>query len=157
MSTNPPSLPVNFYREGPTPRPVDPHWKCQQSGECCSLPAEVVMTRQERSNILPIIPDGVLTIWRDIDETFVALKAQPCPFFLFGECEVYEVRPYNCRRFACLRPDPKSEPFEFDNSAHKLTGCKNADDRFYTSRVARRMLKQIQSKAQRWGARYGWV
>ena len=157
MSETPP-LPVGFYREPPKARPVEPHWKCKRSGDCCSLPDEVVMTREERTAILPVIPLGIQTAWREIEGTnMVALKAQPCPFFIFKECVVYDVRPYNCRRFACLRPDPKTEPFEFDHTPQKLTGCKNADDRFYTSRVAKRLLIQIQRKAQIWARKHGWA
>lgn len=156
MSETPP-FPIGFYREKPQARPVDPHWKCLRSGDCCSLPAEVSMTREERAAILPKIPQGIKTEWRDAeDPRFVVLKAHPCPFFIFGECVVYDVRPYNCRRFACLRPDPHEEAFEFEHSPSKVTGCKNADDRFYTSREARRLLVHIQQKAMRWARAHGW-
>lgn len=156
MSATPP-LPIGFYREKPKARPVDPHWKCHRSGDCCSIPVEVIMTREERTAILPKIPQGIRTEWRDVEGSqLVALKAHPCPFFIFGECLVYDVRPYNCRRFACMRPDPKTELFENDLSPSTITGCRNADDRFYTSRVARRMLVQIQRKAMNWARAHGW-
>lgn len=155
MFTNPPSpaLPLQLYRAKPTPRPVDPHWRCQKSGDCCSKPDEVLMTRQERQVLLPAIPQGIKTAWREVNDQFVALKAQPCPFFIFGDCLVYEVRPYNCRRFACLRPDPKLEPWEDGDGPTK---CKNTDDRIATSRIALRMMKLFQRKAQRWALKYGW-
>lgn len=137
----------------PTKRPVDAAWKCQRSGDCCTKPIEVVMTREEYLHLLPRIPTGIETHWRKIDERFVALKAQPCPLFIFNGCVVYENRPYNCRRFGCMRPDPKIEPFEMDNSP---VGCKNVTDRILTSRAALRLAKLIQRKSQRWGRRFGW-
>lgn len=109
--------------------------------------------------LLPQIPQGIQTAWREIPESnLVALKAKPCPFFIFGDCQVYDVRPYNCRRFACLRPDPKSEPLELVPSrpGRYPTGCVNADDRFMLSRASRRLLIQIQRKASRWALSHGW-
>lgn len=110
------------------------------------------MTHQERLQLMKSIPEGskIVTHWREINEKFVALKAQPCPFFIFQGCIVYANRPYNCRRFACMRPDVKAEPFEGD-------GKNNMMDRFQTSRVARRMLIRIQRKAQGWAHKYGWM
>lgn len=136
----------------PTPRPVDPHWRCQRSGDCCTKPAEVVMTREERVAMLLIAPQTIPSEWRDVNETMVALKAAPCPFFIFHECQVYEARPYSCRRFACLRPDPKIEPFEIGGPL----GCKNLSDRIATSRTALRFARKIQRKGQRWARRHGW-
>lgn len=83
------------------------------------------------------------------DPKFVAMQAGPCPLFVFNGCLVYEHRPYNCRRFACMRPDVKAEPFEVDGS--------NLLDRVKTSRVARRLATQIQRKARRWADKHGWA
>lgn len=138
----------------PQPRPVDANWKCQRSGDCCTLPPEVVMTREEQRHLMLHIPEGIKSQWREVDEQFVAVKAGPCPFFVFHECLVYEHRPYNCRRFACMRPDPKAERFEVNASV--LLGCTNLDVRVATSRVARRLYATIQRKAQRWARKYGW-
>lgn len=111
------------------------------------------MTKDEQLTLLPRIPVGIKTQWRVIDNTFVALKAGPCPFYVFKTCLVYSHRPYNCRRFGCMRPDPKSEPFEATDS--KL-GCKNLEDRIKTSRVALRMAKLLQRKSMRWARAHGW-
>lgn len=133
----------------PAARPVNPEWKCQQSGECCTLPHEVVMTQQERLVLMKHIPEGIVTQWRQTDDpSFVALKARPCPLFVFNGCLVYHVRPYNCRRFGCMRPDVKSEPFEASGA--------NMMDRVKTSRVARRLAELMQRKAQKWARRHGW-
>jgi Fe-S-cluster containining protein len=130
-------------------RPVDPEWKCHRSGDCCTQPAEVVMTKQEAAVLVHHAPPTVAMSFRPVDDKFVALKAQPCPLYAFQSCLVYDHRPYNCRRFACLRPDPKAEPFE--------TNGGNLFVRVRESRVARRMAERIQRHAQRWGAKYGWV
>lgn len=109
------------------------------------------MTRQERHGLLRHVPDGIESSWREVDDTFVALKAHPCPFFIFKGCVVYEHRPYNCRRFACMRPDPKAEPVKTDGQLSAAVM-----DRVKTSRVARRMAQLIQRRAQPWSLRHGW-
>lgn len=133
----------------PAPRPVDPSWKCQRSGDCCTKPAEVVMTKQEAARIVHRAPPEIRLEFRPVDKQFVALKAGPCPLFVFNGCLVYADRPYNCRRFGCMRPDVKAEPFEVSGA--------NMMDRVKTSRVARRMAEQIQRKAQGWATKYGWM
>lgn len=134
----------------PAPRPVNAEWKCQRSGDCCTLPLEVVMTVQERQRLMAVIPQGIVTHWRETDDPkFVALKAAPCPLFVFHGCLVYENRPYNCRRFGCMRPDTKAEPFE-------LSGA-NMMDRVKTSRAARRLATHMQKKAQPWAVKMGWM
>lgn len=132
----------------PMARPVDPNWQCCRSGDCCTKIEEVVMTRAERTAILPRIIEGIVTVWRDLDESFVALKAGPCPLYVFGDCTVYDVRPYNCRRFVCLRPDVTAEPFEANGA--------NMMDRVVTSRPMRRLAQRVQQKAQQWAASHGW-
>lgn len=132
----------------PVPRPVDHEWKCQRSGDCCTQPEEVVMTKEEAAAIVHAAPKEIKMAFRAVDTTFVALKAQPCPLYAFKGCLVYSVRPYNCRRFGCMRPDVKAEPFEKDGS--------NLMDRVKTSRVARRMAENMQRRAQRWAVRMGW-
>lgn len=132
----------------PAPRPVDPDWKCQRSGDCCTKPSEVVMTKEEAAAIVHAAPKEIAMQFRPVDAKFVALKAAPCPLFVFQTCLVYEVRPFNCRRFSCMRPDIVAEPFEADGG--------NMMARVKTSRVARRMAEKFQRKAQRWAIKHGW-
>ena len=132
----------------PKPRPVDPHWQCQRSGDCCTKPLEVVMTKAEAAVLVHHAPAEIKMEFRPIDDRFVSLKAGPCPLYAFKTCLVYEHRPYNCRRFSCLRPDVKNEPFEIDGG--------NLMVRVLTSRVARRMAEKFQRKAMRWAVRHGW-
>lgn len=132
----------------PTPRSVDPEWKCQRSGECCTQPAEVVMTHQEAAVLVHHAPPEISMQFRPVDDGFVALKAAPCPLFVFNGCLVYSHRPYNCRRFACMRPDVKAEPFEADGG--------NLTARVKTSRVARRLYAKIQRKSMKWARAHGW-
>lgn len=129
-------------------RPVDPNWTCQRSGDCCTKPAEVVMTKEEAAVIVHAAPREIQLQFRSVDEKYVALKAAPCPLFVFKGCLVYSSRPYNCRRFGCMRPDVKAEPFDLNG--------RNLMDRVKTSRIARRMAEQMQRKAQRWAVRHGW-
>lgn len=94
-------------------------------------------------------PKEIEMHFRPVDEKFVALKAKPCPLFVFQTCLVYEHRPFNCRRFGCMRPDVKAEPFEASGA--------NMMDRVKTSRVARRLAETMQRKAQRWAVKHGWL
>lgn len=147
----PPMLPLMQVR------PVDPQWKCQRFGECCTIPREVVMTKQEAAVLVHHAPKEIVMHFRPIDETFVALKAGPCPLYAFQTCLVYDYRPYNCRRFACMRPDPTSEPWE----AGGPLGNRNLGDRVLPqspgySRAARRLYERIQRKAMGWAHKYGW-
>lgn len=132
----------------PAPRPVDPEWKCQKSGDCCTLPEEVVMTQEEAATLTHAAPKEIRLFFRPVDDKFVALKAKPCPLFAFGGCLVYKDRPYNCRRFGCMRPDVKAEPFEASGA--------NLMDRVKTSRAARRLAEKMQRKAKRWADQHGW-
>jgi Fe-S-cluster containining protein len=111
------------------------------------------MTRQEKYAVLRAAPETIVSEWRDIDDTLVAVKAGPCPFFVFHTCLVYASRPYNCRRFGCMRPDPKTEPYEADDPHF---GCKNFTDRFLLSRQVRRLATLMQRRAQRWARAHGW-
>lgn len=138
----------------PAPRPVEEGWKCKQSGDCCTKAPEISMTKQEAAHLVAVAPAEITLQFRPDpnDSKFVIMKTGPCPLFVFNGCLVYKDRPYNCRRFACMRPDPKTEPFELDSQGR----CANMWDRFKTSRVARRTLIHIQSKAQRWARKMGW-
>lgn len=107
------------------------------------------MTEQEAAALVHAAPKEIVMNFRPVDEKFVALKAKPCPLYAFNQCLVYDVRPYNCRRFACLRPDVKAEPFDMNDA--------NWRDRVETSRVARRMMERIQRKAQGWATKMGWM
>lgn len=106
------------------------------------------MTREEAAAIVHAAPPTVRLEFRPESGNFVALKAGPCPLFAFSQCLVYDVRPYNCRRFGCMRPDVKAEPFEADGG--------NLTARVKTSRVARRMAERMQRKAQIWARAHGW-
>lgn len=152
MST---TLPLPLLKTPPQPisRPVDPEWSCQRSGDCCTLPQEVMMTKEEAAVLVHHAPKEIHLQFRpDSDPRFVALKAAPCPLFVFQTCLVYAHRPFNCRRFSCMRPNPKEEPWEFTPEGD----CKNFWDRVTTSRTARRMAQLIQRKAQKWAVRHGW-
>lgn len=137
-------------------RPIAADWTCQRDGACCRLTAAVVMTPAERVLLLARRPD-LADRFVPAAAGFVVLLARPCPLLAVDEagravCTVYEVRPYNCRRFMCGRPDPSSEPYEEGPDGE----CLNLVDRVAQSRVTRRAYALLQRKAQRWAMRHGW-
>lgn len=149
------------------PRPVVDNWKCHQSGDCCKHQSAVRVTGQEKEYLERVLTVGQLykLNWRQIDTNMWEWDGRPCP--LLGEgangkmvCTIHEHKPYNCRRFACMRPDPKTEPFQPAPLSPYLKygniGCANLRDRLVSSRVARRTYALIQRKAQRWAVKYGW-
>lgn len=86
--------------------------------------------------------------WRYNEGTgFTDLSAKPCPFVTpENRCNVYDIRPYNCRRFGCMRPDVKTEPF----AASTLT------KRLIESSSARSQYQVMQAEAQEWAVAHGW-
>lgn len=106
------------------------------------------MTKEEATVLVHHAPPTISLIFRPMDHEFVAMKAAPCPLFVFKSCLVYEHRPFNCRRFGCMRPDVKAEPFEVSGD--------NMMVRVKTSRIARRMAQRMQRKAQGWAQTHGW-
>jgi Fe-S-cluster containining protein len=116
-------------------------WACQSSGACCTHPPYVVMTYAERRELERLAGTRRLR-WRyHPHPRFTALVAGPCPF-LTGEnkCGAYEARPFNCRRFGCLRPDVNAEAWD----GHALTD----EDRS--------TLAAMQAESQPWALAHGW-
>src|ERR1700680_2650030 len=126
----------------PPRRPVDSHWRCVGDGACCTKTAEVIMTKEEPAELVHASQRDIVMTFRKVDDKFVALRAAPCPLYAFKKCLVYAVRPYNCRRFICMRPDVKAERFDADGSSMM--------DRVKTSRVARRLAQVHQRRAMGW-------
>lgn len=101
------------------------------------------MTHAERSVMERAAPSGVaLRFVPDADPHFVRLQAAPCPLYDGQGCSIYEHRPFNCRRFACVRED-YTQPY--DPQGRELT------------REQRRRLIVIQRHAQRWARSHGWA
>jgi Fe-S-cluster containining protein len=117
-----------------------PRWTCQRDGMCCTQPDEVVMTHAERAAIEDGVSPTVSLRWLPHDDPrFVRLQAAPCPLYDGSGCTVYDVRPFNCRRFACLRTD-LTQPYDAGPQ----------------TRADRRQLVVIQRHAQRWARSHGW-
>lgn len=135
-------------------RPVEVPWTCDQRGDCCKKFPTVVMTAEERDVILNSVGPEVEAIlkWRpDPTPGFVQLKAQPCPLLAAdGSCSVYDVRPYNCRRFMCGRVGDEAWEVNPDGSCHNLTA------RLAQSRPFRRYVELVQRRAGRWALAHGW-
>jgi len=134
--------------------PKPEKWSCHQTGDCCRAISAIRMSTQE-AELLKDRADRVTLRWTPTDDPgFVELQAQPCPFLEGNSCSVYDIRPYNCRRWGCFRPDPQSEPLEPDLG---FLGCANARVRFYRDRAVRRQLQHMERDAQRWALRHGWT
>jgi len=70
-------------------------------------------------------------------------------------CSVYDVRPLNCRRFGCWRPDVDAEPFE---SAPQPFGCMSVARRAHQSSAFRERVLHHEAQAmQTWGLQMGWA
>lgn len=136
--------PLPFYRK------IEKGWKCKQSGDCCTKTREIVMTKEEAAVLVHQAPPTITLQFRPIPDTdrFVAMKGEPCPLFVFKTCLVYDHRPYNCRRFGCMRPDPSAEPFDPDGA--------NQTERERVSKEALKMGKWMQRKAKPWAEAHGW-
>lgn len=142
-------------------RPIELPWSCKRSGDCCKSVSQIVMTREEAAEVAHARPDLSLTFYRHLDNRFVYLRGQPCPLLAWdgqlAVCTVWPVRPYNCRRFGCFRPDPHTEPYEPEplNLPKLRLGCANLSDRL-KHRSVRRAYAQMQRKAARWAFKHGW-
>ena len=138
-------------------RPIEDVWHCRMSGDCCRAVRNLVMSKAEADLLIETCgPEKAATLhwinWPESDK--VALKAGPCPMLDGNLCSVYAVRPYNCRRWGCFRPDPKTEPLEPDMG---FLGSPCTRERWTDSRGVRRQLIQMQRKAQRWARAHGWT
>jgi len=131
-----------------------PYWTCDKRGDCCRRTKFIIMTTQERAVLQANAPHGVeLTFEPMPDERFVALHAQPCPLLnADGACTVYAHRPYNCRRFICLR-----EPNEPWITAPP-DGCVNLDRRITGtgSHQAMAFYRSQERRHQPWAIAHGW-
>ena len=134
--------------------PVQVPWQCDRRGDCCKKFDVVTMTTQERTLILDTVSleVGATLKWRD-DQTpgFVQLQAKPCPLLgADGGCTIYSIRPFNCRRFMCLRVGDEEWQTNPDGSCHNFTA------RLAQSRAARRFYELMQRKTSRWALKHGW-
>ncbi len=115
-----------------TDRPIAREWACSQSGDCCRSTPAVVMTTEERALILahPLSRDRRLAWDKRPSSNQWALRAAPCPFLDGRHCSIYPIRPYNCRRFGCFRPEPAREPFEPLRTRRSASGVRSASGRY---------------------------
>lgn len=105
-------------------------WTCTRCGECCRTEPAIAVSDAERA-LLEARRDG-LVFQPDHRPGYWQMQAGPCPFYADG-CTVYDIRPYNCRRYASLKG---------------FTG---------SARDAQRVRVLYQRRAQtRWGHAHGW-
>jgi Fe-S-cluster containining protein len=145
-------------------RPIDTGGSCQQSGDCCLRAGPVVMTPSERDALLARRPNltNRFAEWSPGAVALLPIEGRRCPLLAFdagglATCTVHDIRPTNCRRFWCGRPDPAAEPFEEDHRPCAVMGCKNLTDRVLQSRPFRREMAHRQRLVmRRWGHKHGW-
>ena len=119
-------------------------WCCAQSGECCRRVDRVTMTVAE-ANALALARPEVAVTFASRDDGFVDLLAEPCPYLDGNTCSVYDVRPYNCRRWGCFR-----EPGE------PLTDMAPVPQRVLDSPDLQRQYARMQAEGHDWARAHGW-
>ena len=119
-------------------------WQCMRTGDCCRIPSRVTMTPEERRALEQARPD-IPAQWVTHPDGFVDLVAGPCPYLDGNDCAVYEVRPYNCRRYLCGR-EP-GDPFEPGIAIPlKMLIRPERRDQYHRNQV----------EAQTWATQHGW-
>ena len=129
-------------------------WTCGRTGDCCRQAGALVMSHQEADLVVANTTRPLAWVPHP-NAGLVGLvhpEGRPqCP--LLGDdglCTIHAVRPYNCRRFLCLR-DP-GEPLQPGGPL----GCRNTETRVIQVRGARRFYEKNQRRAQRWARDHGW-
>lgn len=118
-------------------------WHCSQRGDCCRTLGRITMSPEEAQLLRARAGERVL-LFEHREDGFVTLLGSPaCPFYDHG-CTVYDVRPYNCRRFMCFRE--RDEPFN-------PVAIENA---IILIRDLRRQYDRNQRAAQPWADAHGW-
>jgi hypothetical protein len=132
-------------------------WQCRRTGDCCLGPS-VVITPAEAEALRAARPEVAIETTLHADRRFVTWH-QPsgCPMLAreldgTATCTVYDARPYNCRRFLCLRDE--GEAFRGGGPL----GCQNLTDRLSTNRHAMAFYGAHQRRVQRsWAVKHGWA
>ncbi len=130
---------------------VKADWQCQGSGECCRKPKRVTMTYAERRELEAAAKQGLASRKLEFRYNKVIgmtdMVTGPCSFVTDdNKCNAYDVRPYSCRRFMCMRPDVSAEPL-----TDRMT-----DLRLRVLPLAREMYRENQAQAQPWALAHGW-
>lgn len=126
-------------------------WVCRMEGDCCKAVQAVTVTGPELKALYEARPDvhlHITEIGLPDGRTHYQFAAGPCPFLAAdGKCSVYEVRPYNCRRWMCGRMS-HDEP---------LTDLAPVPMKVLLDRDLRRQydLNQRRARAQ-WAHKMGW-
>ena len=135
----------------------DFQWTCRRSGDCCLEVRVISLTPAERDVLAQARPDVALDVVPQKDTRFLTWSVpKGCPFLSRGldglaTCTVHEIRPYNCRRFLCLRDE--GEPYRSGGPM----GCKNLSERIDRNVHAMEFYRTHQRYAQRdWADSHGW-
>jgi Fe-S-cluster containining protein len=132
-------------------------WACSRDGKCCTEPRFVVMTWAERREIEAAathLPRRALQ-WRAGDRpSLTMLVTRPCPLYDAEKkgCTVYDVRPFNCRRFGCMRDDVTRETFTDQSSV--ILFRRRPDEQAIAATL--RGLERLEADARPWALAHGW-
>ena len=123
-------------------------WACHRCAECCRTLAGIVLTPDELRLLAAARPEvSVRAEPYHGAAGFLYLHARPCPYLRStGYCDVYAIRPYNCRRYLCGRADPEHEPLTNDSVPEVVL----------KTRALRRQYVKGQRHAQKWAKAHGW-
>lgn len=136
-------------------RTIEVPFVCDRRGDCCREPPYLVMSEAEAALLFAARAHALRPLrWQDHDERrFVRLMTHPCPFLQpDGLCGVYDIRPYNCRRFICGRPQGANEPWAETPDGR----CANVTERLAQSVAFFRHAAEVQAAAQPWALAHGW-
>jgi Fe-S-cluster containining protein len=123
-------------------------FRCVSRADCCREPPYVVVSESEQM----LLPRGDRVKYVPHRAGFWRLLAHPCPFLTeANRCSVYEIRPYNCRRFICGRPHDSTEPWIM----RKWGECRNMTGRLSSAKFLA-YAQQVQIEAQPWARAHGW-
>ena len=84
------------------------------------------------------------------NRSLTILIGKPCPLLDVDAdgkavCTVYDVRPYNCRRFGCYRSDVTTQPFS-----------ENIPLQFFKNPLLANVYARNQADARQWAQAHGW-
>lgn len=103
------------------------------------------MTVEEQRGLQAARPE-VCAHWLHRPDRFIDLVAGPCPYLAGDRCSVYDVRPYNCRRWMCGR-----------SPGEALTDLAAVPLKVLTDPDLKAQYARNQADHQGWARAHGWA
>ena len=132
------------------------HWTCHRTGDCCLEARSITITPEEKVALEGATSVPIDTVPHEDPRFLSWLMPNGCPMLAreldgTATCTVHAMRPYQCRRFMCLRED--GEPYR----AGGPLGCRNLTERLQGNRHAVAFYASSQRRAQGWAKAHGWT